>query len=83
LAALDGTSNAFIQIGSVLLIKVDEVPLVRTLTDLEMMIHLQHNPGLCQDPASALKELQRLVDNAAGDTSAISVNDHANAARTD
>jgi hypothetical protein len=58
ITALNQTSGAVIQVGSVLLVKVDETIVVRQLTSREM-IHWQHNPGLFKDPATALAELQR------------------------
>jgi VWA domain-containing protein len=59
LKALDGTPHAIIQIGSILLIKVDGVPSVRNLTQLELA-HLERNPAVFGDPAAALRELQRI-----------------------
>jgi hypothetical protein len=58
ITALNQTSGAVIQVGSVLLVKVDETIVVRHLTSREMT-HWQHNPGLFKDPATALAELQR------------------------
>jgi hypothetical protein len=58
ITALDQTNGAVIQVGSVLLVKVDETIVVRQLTSREMT-HWQHNPGLFKDPATALAELQR------------------------
>lgn len=63
LTALADTANALIQIGSVLLIKVDGVPLVRNLTHAELA-YLQRNPQLSQDPAACLRVLQQMVDHA-------------------
>jgi hypothetical protein len=51
MTALDSAPNAVLQIGSVLLIKVDGVPVVRTLTRAEL------SPALLRDPAAALREL--------------------------
>jgi hypothetical protein len=59
LKALDGTPSAIIQIGSILLIKVDGVPSVRNLTQLELA-HLERNPAVFRDPAAALRELQHI-----------------------
>ncbi|MFC0429963.1 hypothetical protein [Kutzneria buriramensis] len=64
LTALASTSAAAIQIGSVLLIKVDGVPMVRNLTQLELA-HLQRNPDLVRDPAACLSALQHAADQAA------------------
>jgi hypothetical protein len=58
ITALNQTNGAVIQVGSVLLVKVDETIVVRQLTSREMT-HWQHNPGLFKDPATALAELQR------------------------
>lgn len=59
ITSLAGSPNAIIQIGSVLLIKVDGVPVVRNLTRLELA-HLEQNPALFRDPAGALHELQQV-----------------------
>ncbi|RJQ70993.1 hypothetical protein D5S17_28370 [Pseudonocardiaceae bacterium YIM PH 21723] len=64
LTSLEGTQNALVQIGSVLLIKIDGVPLVRNLTQHEIA-HLQRNPQLIRDPAAVLGELQRAADHTA------------------
>jgi len=58
ITALDKTDGAVIQVGSVLLVKVNDTIVVRQLNSREM-IHWQHNPGLFKDPATALAELQR------------------------
>jgi hypothetical protein len=57
LTALAGSPNALVQIGSVLLIKVDGVPVVRNLSHDEL-VYLERNPALFRDPAGALRELQ-------------------------
>lgn len=62
ITALNQTNGAVIQVGSVLLVKVDETIVVRQLTSREMT-HWQHNPGLFKDPATALVELQRANQN--------------------
>ncbi len=62
ITALDQTSGAVIQVGSVLLVKLDGTVIVRHLTAREM-VHWQHNPGLFKDPAAALTELQRAVQS--------------------
>jgi hypothetical protein len=56
--ALNGTRRAVIQIGSILLVKVDDTVVVRQLSPREML-HWREHPGLFKDPASALVELQR------------------------
>jgi class 3 adenylate cyclase len=58
IAALSQTKGAVIQVGSVLLVKIDDTIIVRHLTTREMN-HWQDNPGLFKDPDSALAELQR------------------------
>lgn len=58
LTALDGTPNALIQIGSLLIVKVDGVPAVRNLTQLELR-HLEQNPQLLGDPRGVLAALQQ------------------------
>jgi hypothetical protein len=58
LAALESTPTALIQIGSVLLVKVDGVPAVRNLTQREL-IYLERNPGLLRNPAAILEALQK------------------------
>jgi hypothetical protein len=59
ITALDQTKGAVIQVGSVLLVKMDDTIIVRHLTTREM-IHWQDNPGLFKDPGAALAELQRV-----------------------
>jgi hypothetical protein len=66
ITALNQTKGAVIQVGSVLLVKVDDTIVVRQLTPREMT-HWQDNPGLFKDPRAALPELQRageMVDQA-------------------
>lgn len=63
LDALKDSPNALIQIGSVLLIKVDGVPLVRNLTQVELAF-MERNPRLHADPAQCLKALQQAADAA-------------------
>lgn len=60
MAALDKEENAAIQIGSILLVKVDNNYVVRTLTQLQLA-HLERNPELFQDPATVLGQLQRAL----------------------
>lgn len=55
------TPNAVIQIGSVLLVKVDGIPRVRNLTQAELA-YLQRNPELFRDPAAVLHILQEAVE---------------------
>lgn len=58
LQALDGTDQAIIQIGSLLIVKVDGTPIVRNLTQSELA-HLEKNPRLQSDPGTILGELQQ------------------------
>lgn len=58
IASLGETKGAVIQVGSVLLVKVDDTIIVRQLSAREML-HWQQNPNLFKEPANALKELQR------------------------
>jgi hypothetical protein len=58
LTALEHTPTALIQIGSLLIVKVDGVPAVRNLTQLELR-HLEQNPQLLGDPGAVLEALQR------------------------
>ncbi|HEY3709107.1 MAG TPA: hypothetical protein VGL64_07020 [Amycolatopsis sp.] len=59
ITALGSTPTAMIQIGSVLLMKINGEVIVRNLTQLELL-HLERNPALLREPAEALHELQRL-----------------------
>jgi anti-anti-sigma factor len=61
LAAVDKTPNALIQVGSVLLIKVQDTVIIRNLTQLEMA-HWERNPEMFRDPEKALCELQKAGD---------------------
>jgi hypothetical protein len=63
LKALAGTPNAVIQIGSVLLIKVDGVPAVRNLSQRELMF-LELNPSLLRNPSAFLDALQQATPDA-------------------
>ncbi|WP_326833955.1 hypothetical protein VSH64_03315 [Amycolatopsis rhabdoformis] len=56
LASLEGTPTALVQIGSILLIKLDGVPIVRNLTQDEIAL-LDRDPALLHNPASALRAL--------------------------
>lgn len=58
LGALSPESDALMQIGSLVLIKVENKVFVRTLTQGEL-IYFNRNPALFQDPANALQVLQR------------------------
>ena len=62
IAALSSTPNAIVQIGSVLLIKVDGTPIVRNLTQIELS-YLEHNKHLYRSPKDALEELARVSDD--------------------
>jgi hypothetical protein len=57
LTALENTPTAMIQIGSLLLVKVDGVPAVRNLTQLELR-HLEKNPQLLNNPSAILDALR-------------------------
>ena len=57
LSALVSNPNAMVQIGSILVLKVDEVPLVRNLTQSELRF-LQRNPELQKNPKMVLQHLQ-------------------------
>ena len=59
LKSLENTQDALIQIGSVLLIKVNGVPVVRNLSQRELA-YMEQNPALFRDPAATLQELQKI-----------------------
>lgn len=61
LAALQDSPTALIQIGSVLLVKIDGVPMVRNLTQTEIAL-LDRNPSLLDNPRSALCALNDAAD---------------------
>lgn len=63
LTALEHTPDALVQIGSVLLVKVDGVPAVRNLTQVELR-YLEHNPTLLKSPATILEALQAVEHSA-------------------
>jgi hypothetical protein len=63
LTALEHTPDALVQIGSVLLLKIDGVPAVRNLTQVELQ-HLEHNPKLLKSPATILEALQAVDEPA-------------------
>jgi hypothetical protein len=58
LSALSPEADALIQIGPLVLIKVQNKVFVRTLTQPELA-YFNHNPALFQDPARALQALQQ------------------------
>jgi AcrR family transcriptional regulator len=66
--ALNNTRGAVLQVGSVLLVKVDDTVVVRQLTVREML-HWQQNPGLFKDPSRALGELQRAFEKSESELS--------------
>lgn len=76
LTALADTPTALIQIGSVLLVKVNGVPVVRNLTQAEL-VYLQRNPDVVRDPADCLDALQRAADRGLDDDQAGAAADRA------
>ena len=58
LGVLDPENDALMQIGSLVLIKVESKVFVRTLTQTEL-VYFNRNPALFQDPANALQVLQQ------------------------
>jgi excisionase family DNA binding protein len=58
LGALDPENDALMQIGSLVLIKVESKVFVRTLAQTEL-VYFNRNPALFQDPANALQVLQQ------------------------
>jgi hypothetical protein len=58
--ALKNEENAAIQIGSLLLVKVRNNYVVRTLSPLQLA-HLEKNPELFQDPSDVLRQLQQAI----------------------
>lgn len=58
ISALDSETDALIQVGSVLLIKVKNNIFVRNLTHAQLD-YFNHNPALFQNPKDALLILQR------------------------
>ena len=58
LCALSLEQDALMQIGSLILIKVQKKIFVRTLTQTEL-VYFNRNPALFQDPAKALQVLQQ------------------------
>jgi anti-anti-sigma factor len=61
IGALDRTPTAVVQVGSMIIVKVRDTTVVRTLTQLEIA-HWERNPGLFRNPEAALSELQRASD---------------------
>jgi hypothetical protein len=61
ITALEKTSGAVIQAGSVILVKFDNAVIVRQLTPREMF-YWQEHPGLFKDPRRALTELEKAAD---------------------
>jgi hypothetical protein len=57
---LSGDSNAFIQIGSVFLIKVDGVIIVRNLSQRELAF-IQRNSRILDSPREVLRVLEELA----------------------
>lgn len=62
ITALGADPNAFVQIGSVLLVKVDGVVVVRNLTQREL-VFLQRNSGLLVSPKAILEALETFAVN--------------------
>jgi anti-sigma B factor antagonist len=60
LAALEKTPKAAVQVGSLLVVKVQDVIVVRNLTQLELA-YWQRHPHLFRDPDKALQQLQGAV----------------------
>jgi hypothetical protein len=63
IAAFDPVPNALVQIGSVLLLKVDGTPIVRNLTQIELS-YLEHNKHLYRSPKDTLEELGGVSEDA-------------------
>jgi hypothetical protein len=61
IASLSNTPNAIVQIGSILIIKVEGTPIVRNLTQTELS-YLEHNRHLYSSPKQALEELSRISE---------------------
>jgi hypothetical protein len=62
LVALEKTPKAAIQVGSLLIVKVQDSTVVRNLTQIELA-YWQRHPDLFRDPEGALRELQRAADH--------------------
>ncbi|MBB5158620.1 STAS domain-containing protein [Saccharopolyspora phatthalungensis] len=77
--SLQHTPRAVVQVGSVLLVKVDDVIVVRNLTQVELA-YWERNPALFRDPAAALLELQQANSGAAEVVASASDHEHASAA---
>lgn len=61
IVALERTPQAVIQVGSVLLVKVEQTIVVRNLTQGELQFY-ERNPALFKDPVNALLHLQRAAE---------------------
>ena len=61
ITALTDTDNAVIQVGSILLVKLEGMIMVRQLTQRELD-YCHQNPSLFRNPADALAELQRATN---------------------
>jgi hypothetical protein len=62
LTALDKSDAAFVQLGSVIVLKVDGVPIVFNLTQLQLSA-INREPSLFRDPRALLEKLGSLRDN--------------------
>jgi hypothetical protein len=69
ITSVENTPQALIQTGSILLVKVDGVLVVRNLTPQEM-VHLRRNPALLKQPQEILTELQNEIDTSSTRNSA-------------
>jgi anti-anti-sigma factor len=61
ITALDKTAKAVVQIGSVLIVKVRDVVIVRNLTPLELE-HWERSPEFFENPDAALRALQQMPE---------------------
>lgn len=61
IAAVRGTANAVIQIGTVILIKCDDTLWTRNLSPIEL-IYYERDPRLFRDPKAALRALQAIAE---------------------
>ncbi|WP_410634418.1 hypothetical protein [Amycolatopsis sp. cmx-4-83] len=79
LVALEASPTAMVQIGSVLIVKIDGVPLVRNLTQTEIAM-LDRDPSLLDNPRSVLRALgdaaMAAPDPEAGRLAAVKSRDH-------
>ncbi len=60
-SSLQGTPQALIQIGSLLIVKVNDVPIVVTLSQRQLL-HMESHPSLFRDPCAALDKLQEIQE---------------------